>query len=234
MVLAAGLGLRMRPLTERLPKPLVPVAGKALIDRLLDRLDAAGIETAVVNVHYKADQLERHLAGRRRPRIVISDERAELLETGGGIKKALPHLGREAFLVCNSDSLTAGGASDSLRRLFEAWDGERMDGLLLLSAISASLGYDGLGDFAMAQDGTIRRRREKEVVPFVYTGFSMLHPRLLEGTPDGPFSLNAPWSRAIESGRLFGLRQDGFWMHIGDPGALAAAEKVMSGGDPRF
>jgi MurNAc alpha-1-phosphate uridylyltransferase len=109
-----------------------------------------------------------------------------------------------------------------------------MDGLLLLSAISASLGYDGLGDFAMAQDGTIRRRREKEVVPFVYTGFSMLHPRLLEGTPDGPFSLNAPWSRAIESGRLFGLRQDGFWMHIGDPGALAAAEKVMSGGDPRF
>jgi MurNAc alpha-1-phosphate uridylyltransferase len=234
MVLAAGLGQRMRPLTEKLPKPLVPVAGKALIDHLLDRLDAAGIETVVVNVHYKADQLERHLAARRRPRIVISDERKALLDTGGGIRKAIAQLGRDAFLVCNSDSLSVGGASDSLARLFEAWDGERMDGLLLLAAISASLGYEGLGDFAMAQDGTIRRRREKEVVPFVFTGFSMLHPRLLEGTPEGSFSLNVPWDRAMAEGRLFGLRQDGFWMHIGDPGALAAAERVMRGGDLRI
>ncbi len=231
IVLGAGLGQRMRPLTDERPKPLIEVAGKALIDHVLDRLGEAGIETAVVNVHYRADQLEAHLARRTHPRIVISDERAELLETGGGVRKALPLLGDEPFLVCNSDSFSVGGASNSLARLAALWDGTRMDALLLLASAAHALGYDGLGDFAMAQDGALRRRREKEVVPFVFTGISILHPRLLEGSPAGPFSLNRPWNAAIEHGRLFGMRQDGFWMHVGDPAALVAAERFIESGD---
>jgi MurNAc alpha-1-phosphate uridylyltransferase len=234
MVLSAGLGLRMRPLTETRPKPLVMMAGKPLIDHALDRLIEAGIEEAVVNVHYRADQIERHLKPRKVPRIVISDERPVLLDTGGGVAKALPHLGDEPFLICNSDSLSLGGASDSLTRLFSMWDGERMDSLMLLASAANALGYDGSGDFAMAPDGLLRRRVEREVTPFVFTGFSIAHPRLFEACPSGPFSLNLLWDRAIEAGRLYGVRQDGVWMHIGSPDALKAAERFWEIGELYF
>lgn len=231
MVLAAGLGLRMRPLTENLPKPLVKMAGKPLIDHALDRLARVGIEEAVVNVHFLADMLERHLRKRKSPRIVISDERKRVLDTGGGVAKALPLLGAEPFLICNSDSISSGGTGDSLARLFEIWDGERMDSLMLLASAANSIGYDGPGDFAMSPDGHLRRRREREVTPFVFTGFSVAHPRMFDNCPKGPFSLNLLWDRAIEAGRLYGLRQDGLWMHIGSPDALGAAERYWELGE---
>ena len=234
MVLAAGLGLRMRPLTEDKPKPLVLMAGKPLIDHALDRLASVGIEEAIVNVHYRADQLEAHLAKRRSPRIVISDERGELLDTGGGVARALPKLGDEPFLICNSDSISSGGTKDSLFRLFDMWDGERMDSLMLLASASGSLGYDGAGDFAMSPDGHLRRRSEREVTPFVFTGFSIAHPRMFAGCPEGRFSLNLLWDKAIDAGRLFGLRQDGIWMHIGSPDALRAAERCWEVGEIYF
>ncbi len=234
MVLAAGLGLRMRPLTEDRPKPLVPMAGKPLIDHALDRLATAGIEEAVVNVHYRADQLVTHLKKRKSPRILISDEREELLDTGGGVAKALPLLGDEPFLICNSDSISAGGTTDSLLRLFDMWDEARMDSLMLLASAANALGYDGPGDFAMTPDGHLRRRTEREVTPFVFTGFSIAHPRMFTGCPQGRFSLNLLWDRAIDAGRLFGLRQDGIWMHIGSPDALRAAERCWEVGEIYF
>jgi MurNAc alpha-1-phosphate uridylyltransferase len=234
MVLAAGLGLRMRPLTENLPKPLVQLAGKTLIDHVLDRLSEAGIAEAVVNVHFLADKLERHLRKRKSPKIIISDERKVRLDTGGGVAKALPLLGDAPFLICNSDSISSGGASDSLTRLFEMWDDARMDSLMLLASVANSLGYDGAGDFAMAPDGHLRRRREREVTPFVFTGFSIAHPRMFKGCPTGSFSLNVLWDRAIETGRLYGLRQDGVWMHIGSPDALRAAERYWEIGELYF
>jgi MurNAc alpha-1-phosphate uridylyltransferase len=234
MVLAAGLGVRMRPLTESMPKPLVKMAGKPLIDHALDRLAEAGIEEAVVNVHYLADQLERHLRKRKAPRIIISDERRQLLDTGGGVAKALPQLGEEPFLICNSDSISSGGASDSLARLAGMWEAERMDCLMLLAAAAHSLGYDGPGDFAMSPDGHLRRRAEREVTPFVFTGFSIAHPRLFEDCPPGAFSLNLLWDRAIAAGRLFGVRQDGVWMHIGSPEALKSAERYWEIGELNF
>ena len=234
MVLAAGLGLRMRPLTEDLPKPLVKMAGKPLIDHALDRLAEAGIEEAVVNVHYLAEQLERHLRKRKSPRIIISDERKKLLDTGGGVAKALPQFGDEPFLICNSDSISSGGASDSLTRLAAMWDGERMDSLMLLASSAHSLGYDGSGDFAMSPDGHLRRRAEREVTPFVFTGFSIAHPRMFQDCPQGAFSLNLLWDRTIAAGRLYGLRQDGVWMHIGSPAALTAAERYWEIGELYF
>ncbi|MEZ5923382.1 MAG: nucleotidyltransferase family protein [Hyphomicrobiaceae bacterium] len=234
MVLAAGLGLRMRPLTTALPKPLVTVAGKALIDHTLDRLADAGIEEVVVNVHYLADMLEDHVRDRVSPRVIISDERQALLDTGGGIVKALPHLGREPFLICNSDSISSGGVSDNLDRLCRMWDPDRMDSLMLLASSANALGYEGTGDFAMCPDGLLRRRTEREVTPFVFTGFSIAHPRLFEDCPQGAFSLNLLWDRAIERGRLYGVRQDGTWMHIGSPDARAAAERFWQIGELYF
>lgn len=234
MVLAAGLGRRMLPLTETRPKPLVELAGKPLIDHVLDRLAEAGIEEVVVNVHYMADQLERHLEGRTSPRIHISDERKQLLDTGGGVAQALSKLGDEPFLICNSDSLSSGGVSNSLARLCHMWDGARMDSLMLLATAANSLGYDGAGDFSMSPDGLLTRRAERQVAPFVFTGFSIAHPRMFKDCPKGAFSLNVLWDRAIESGRLHGLRQDGVWMHIGSPGALAAAERFWGIGELYF
>lgn len=229
IVLAAGYGTRMRPLTDDRPKPLIKLGKKALIDHVLDRLAAAGVGSAVINVHYLADQIERHVASRTDPRIVTSDERDELLDTGGGVKKALPQLGGEGFFVHNSDSVWIEGATAALDLLGEAWEPARMDGLLLLADARAAVGYAGPGDFSMGPDGRLARRQKDEEVPFVFTGVSIAHPRLLDGMPDGAFSLNRPWDRAIEAGRLFGVRHDGVWMHVGTPEALADAERCLAG-----
>ena len=189
MVLAAGLGTRMRPLTNAMPKPLVEVAGKALIDYVLDRLAAAGVERAVVNVHHFADQIESHLAARKAPQIVISDERGLLLGTGGGVVKALPELGDAPFFHLNSDTIWIDGVRPNLLRLAEAFDPATMDALLLLAPTTGSIGYAGRGDFSMAPDGRLRPRGEREVAPFVYAGAAILTPALFAGAPQGEFSL---------------------------------------------
>lgn len=225
MVLAAGLGTRMRPLTDTLPKPLVPLKGRPLIDHVLDRVAAAGIKRAVVNVHYEADQIEAHLAKRTKPKIVISDERGLLLDTGGGIAKALPLIGDAPFIVHNSDSVWIEGMGSNLARLLAAWDPERMDSLMLLALGATSLGYEGHGDFTMDPTGLISRRAEHREAPFVFTGVSIAHPRMFEAAPEGKFSLNKLWDRAIADKRLYGIRLDGAWMHVGTPAALAEAEQ---------
>ncbi|HEX2255102.1 MAG TPA: nucleotidyltransferase family protein [Afifellaceae bacterium] len=228
MVLAAGFGRRMRPLTATTPKPLIAVRGKALIDHCLDGLEQAGIGTAVVNLHYLADLIEAHLARRSRPRVVVSDERARLMDTGGGIVQALPLLGAEPFLLRNSDSFWIEGVRPNLLRLFEAWDPERMDALLLLASTVASAGYEGSGDFFLSRTGRLTRRGERLVAPFVYAGAAMLNPRLFDNAPEGPFSLNLLLDRAIEEERLFGLRLDGLWINVETPSAIAAAEAAIS------
>jgi MurNAc alpha-1-phosphate uridylyltransferase len=227
IVLAAGLGQRMRPLTADRPKPLVEVGGRALIDHVLDRLTAGGIETAVVNVHYLGQQIIDALASRERPRIVISDERGELLDTGGGVAKALPLLGDAPFLVHNSDSIWTEGVEDNLQRMRKYWDSARMDCLMLLAMTTTSTGYDGRGDFTMDSQGRVSRRGEHEIAPFAFTGVSIMHPRLFEGAPGGAFSLNRLWDRAIAAGRLYGLRLEGRWMHVGSPLGLAEAEQAL-------
>ncbi|HWM80801.1 MAG TPA: nucleotidyltransferase family protein [Pseudolabrys sp.] len=227
MVLAAGFGTRMRPLTDDRPKPLVAVDGKPLIDHVLDRLADAGVESAVVNVHYRADQLERHLAARTAPRIVISDERAQVLGTGGAVVKALPHLGDAPFVHINSDTIWIDGAAANLERLAQAFDAGAMDALLLLAPTAGSIGYDGRGDFIMAADGRLTRRGESEVAPFVFAGVAILSPALFAGAPEGPFALTMLFDRAAEAGRLYGLRLDGVWMHVGTPEAIVAAEAAI-------
>ena len=224
-VLAAGLGTRMRPLTDVVPKPMVRLKGRALIDHVLDRIADAGIGTAVVNVHYLAEALESHLAKRTAPKIVISDERGVLLDTGGGVVRALDKLGTGPFLIHNSDSIWMEGVGANLPRLFKAWDSERMDSLMLLASAATSLGYDGRGDFNMASDGRLSRREHGREAPFVFAGVSIAHPRMFENAPQGAFSLNRLWDRAIDQGRLFGMRLDGMWMHIGTPESLNEAEK---------
>jgi N-acetyl-alpha-D-muramate 1-phosphate uridylyltransferase len=227
MVLAAGLGTRMRPFNGQAPKPLVEVGGKALIDHVLDRLADTGVERAIVNVHYLADQIEAHLQSRRRPRIVISDERGTLLGTGGGVVKALPELGDGPFFHVNSDTIWIDGVKPNLRLLAAAFAPDRMDALLLLAPTTTSIGYAGRGDFAMASDGRLTRRRERDVVPFVYAGAAILTPALFGDAPAGAFSLTAMFDRAAEAERLFGLRLEGVWMHVGTPEAVAAAEAAI-------
>ncbi len=227
MVLAAGLGTRMRSLTEARPKPLVAVGGKPLIDHVLDKLAAAGVERAVVNVHYFADQIERHLAGRLAPQIVISDERNGLLGTGGGVAKALPHLGDAPFFHVNSDTVWIDGVSPNLQRLAGAFQAGAMDALLLLAPTATSVGYSGPGDYAMAPDGRLRRRAEREIVPFVYAGVAILGPALFADAPKGVFPLTQLFRRAEEAGRLHGLRLEGVWMHVGTPEAVKAAEAAI-------
>jgi len=226
MVLAAGLGTRMRPLTARRPKPLVEVAGKALLDHVLDRLEDAGVETAVVNVHYLAEMIAHHLSARAKPHIELSDERGLLLGTGGGVVKALPLLGNGPFFHLNSDTVWIEGPRPNLIRLAEAFDAQTMDGLLLL-APTTSIGYDGFGDYAMAPDGLLRRRNEREVAPFVYAGAAILTAALFAGAPSGDFSLTTLFDRAEQAGRLHGLRLDGLWMHVGTPDAIGAAEAAI-------
>ena len=227
MVLSAGLGTRMRPLTEKMPKPLVEVGGKALIDHVLDRLSEAGVERAVVNVHHFAEQIERRLAARPKPKITISDERGLLLGTGGAVVKALPELGPAPFFHINSDSIWIDGVQPNLARLAESFDPAAMDALLLLAPTTGSIGYAGRGDFAMAPDGRLRRRAEREVAPFVFAGAAILSPALFKDAPQGEFPLPLLFDRAAEQGRLFGLRLEGLWMHVGTPDAIALAEKAI-------
>lgn len=227
MVLAAGFGERMRPLTKTMPKPLVKVSGRALLDHVLDKLAEAGVAKAVVNVHYLADQIETHVKGRKAPRITISDEREKLLDTGGGVVKALRLLGKDPFLLINSDSIWLDGTHSNLERLAAAFDPARMDALLLLAPAATSIGYAGRGDFAMAPDGRLRPRTEREVSPFVYAGAAIFSPTLFKDAPQGPFSLNRMFVRAAEAERLYGLRLDGVWMHVGTPDAIELAEHAI-------
>ena len=223
MLLAAGLGKRMQPLTLTRPKPLIEVAGRSLADHVLDRLEAAGVERVVVNVHYFADQMEAHLAARPRPPTVISDERAGLLDSGGGVLKALPLLGTAPFIVCNSDSFWIEGPRANLKTLKTRWNPATMDILMLVAATATSVGFDGKGDYALDCHGRLRRRKEGEVVPFAYAGVLLIKPELFEGMP-AIFSLNRLFDAAEAKGRLFGQRLDGVWLHVGTPEAIAQAE----------
>lgn len=234
MVLAAGKGLRLRPLTLSRPKPLVEVAGRTMLDGVLDRLAEAGVADTVVNAHHLGHMIEGHLQGRTSPRIHISREDV-LLETGGGVKRALPLLGDRPFFVINGDVVWRDGKVPALRRLAEAWDGRIMDALLLLQSTASAVGYEGPGDFVMDQLGRLRRRKEAEVVPFLFAGLQILSPGLFEDAPDGPFSLNLLYDRALAAGRLYGLRHDGTWYHVGTPGDLERVEAALApGGEPVF
>ncbi|MBU7587841.1 MAG: nucleotidyltransferase family protein [Sphingopyxis terrae] len=229
MVMAAGIGKRMRPLTATRPKPLVRVAGKPLIDHSLDRIEAAGIGHVVVNVHYLADALEAHLAKQKRSfTLAVSDERGELLETGGGMVKALPLLKGDPILVVNSDNIWTDGPQDSIRNLARHWDGDRMDALLLVIRQASATGHGGKGDFHMDPGGKLSRRKPGRVAPFVYTGIQLISPRLLVGAPEGPFSTNLLWDRAIAAGRLYGLSHMGQWFDVGTPASIAPTEAALS------
>ena len=229
MVMAAGLGKRMRPLTATRPKPLVMVARRTLIDHCLDRLKAAGVEKAIVNVHYLPGQLEAHLKNRVEGiEVVISDERKQLLETGGGLVKALPLIDADPFLVVNSDNFWVDGPVDTLRLLASHWDEERMDALLLVVPHARANCHQGRGDFHMSASGVLKRRRPHGVAPFVYTGIQMISKRLFAGElPEGPFSTNLLWDRAIEAGRCFGAVHQGLWFDIGRPENIAMTEGIL-------
>ena len=227
MVLAAGLGVRMRPLTDRMPKPLVQVAGRALLDHVLDKLADAGVGEAVVNVHYLPDQIIDHTKARARPRVIISDERDQVLGTGGAIVKALPLLGPDPFFHVNADTLWIDGVRPNLARLAETFEPSRMDILLLMAPTASSIGYGGRGDYAMLPDGALRKRKEHQVVPFVYAGVAIMSPAQFADAPAGKFSLTKMFDRANEQERLFGLRLDGVWMHVGTPDAVQAAEEAF-------
>jgi MurNAc alpha-1-phosphate uridylyltransferase len=234
MVLAAGLGKRMRPLTENMPKPLLPVAGRTLLDRVLDRLEELPVGRVVVNLHYFRDTMAAHLGGRRTPPIELSPE-VDLLETGGGVKHALSKLGPRPFYAANADVLWLDGKVPALRRLARAWNDETMDALLLLHPAVSAIGYEGPGDYLIDPLGRLRRRRGNEIAPFIFAGVQILHPRLFAGSPDGRFSLNVVYDRAEAAGRLWGVRHDGLWFHVGTPEALAETEGWLGGaaGTPR-
>ena len=227
MVLAAGLGTRMRPLTNDRPKPLVEVAGKPLIDHAIDRLVQGGVNFIVVNVHYKAEMLKAHLAKRKDVEIRIMDESDTILDTGGAVANALGHFEGQPFFTYNSDSIWVEGMGNSMARMQARWNADEMDALMLLAVAATSIGYEGFGDFTMDKLGSLKRRHEMKLAPFVWTGLQIVHPRLFDGAPKGRFSINPLWDKAIENGRLFGLRLDGVWLHVGTPGGLAEAEKFL-------
>jgi MurNAc alpha-1-phosphate uridylyltransferase len=229
MVLAAGLGKRMRPLTASQPKPLVRVAGKALIDHALDRVADAGIAKAVVNVHYLADALEAHVTARAAPMVTVSDEREQLLETGGGMIRAL-HFLPDPFFCLNSDNIWLDGPRDVFRDLSDAWDPERMDALLALVPHRGAHNFRGKGDFSMDSTGRISRRRSGRIAPFIFTGIQLVAHRLLRDAPEGPFSTNVLWDRAIEEGRLYGIAFTGQWFEVGTPAAIPATEAALREG----
>ena len=225
MVLAAGIGSRMQPLTDHVPKALVSVNGKALIDHVLDRLAEAGVETAVVNVHHFADQMKLHLASRSHPKVVIVDERAALLDSGGGIKNALPLLGVDPFFVANIDSLWDGGTLEPLEQMKAAWDPARMDLLVLLVPKGQGIGFEGPRGFFMDADGRIKHSADDaNPAPLANIGFQIMKPELLADEPQGAFSILPIWWRLQTQGRIFGVVMDAFWMHVGDPAAREAAE----------
>jgi MurNAc alpha-1-phosphate uridylyltransferase len=229
MVLAAGLGKRMRPLTATQPKPLVRVAGKPLIDHALDRLVDAGVERAVVNVHYLADALEAHVLERERPRVVISDERAELLETGGGMVAAQEHL-PDPFFTLNADNIWLDGPKNTFADLSSRWDPDAMDALLLVVPHVRACNFSGPGDFYMDPAGRLSRRLQGRIAPFIYTGIQLVSHRLLREAPEGPFSTNVLWNRAIEEGRLYGIAFTGLWFEVGTPQAIPPTEDALEHG----
>jgi MurNAc alpha-1-phosphate uridylyltransferase len=228
MIMAAGLGKRMRPLTATRPKPLIEVGGKALLDHALDRLRAAGVRKVVVNVHYLADALEAHLATRGKGlEVVISDERDLLMETGGGLVKAAPLIDSDPFLALNSDNLWIDGPADTLKLLASQWDDAKMDALLLLVPQARALNHKGIGDFHVERSGRLRRRAKSHVAPFVFTGIQMVSKRLLRDAPAGPFSTNLLWDRAIEEGRCFGAVHHGLWFDVGTPQSIPLTEAAL-------
>ena len=227
MVFAAGLGIRMRPITDSLPKPLVKVGGRTLIDHCLDRLAENGVERAIVNVHWLADQIEAHLAKRNSPTILISDERSRLLDQGGGIKRALPLIGGDPFLLCNTDAFWIEGPRSNIRRLAEAYDPAAMDILLLVAATAGAVGVDWPGDFAMSRRGLLKPREPRQVTPFVYTGVGIVKPQLFGGQTADVFRLAPFFHAAADKGRLYGVRLDGLWVHVGRPAAIAEAESAI-------
>jgi MurNAc alpha-1-phosphate uridylyltransferase len=228
MVMAAGLGKRMRPLTATRPKPLIEVNGKALLDHVLEKLRVAGVSKVVVNVHYLADALEAHLTSRDYGlEVAISDERDELLETGGGLIKALPLIDCDPFLALNSDNLWIDGPADTIKLLASQWDDQKMDALLLLVPQARALNNKGMGDFHMDRSGRIRRRERSHVAPFVFTGIQMASKRLLRLAPDGPFSTNILWDRAIGEGRAFGAVHQGLWFDVGTPQSIPMTEAAL-------
>lgn len=227
MVLAAGLGTRMRPLTNDRPKALVEVGGKPLIDHVLARLADAGVETAVVNVHWFAERLEDHLKSITRPDIVISDERGQLMETGGGLKRARKLLGDDPVYVANIDSVWI-DHGDALGDLARAWNADQMDTILLLAKREQSIGFEGAGDFFLADDGRLTFRGDAASAPYAYMGVHITRPQVVDDQPRGPFSLTRVWKPMAEAGRLFGVVLDGFWMHVGDPASRAEAEAKLT------
>ena len=228
MVLAAGLGKRMRPLTVTTPKPLLEVGGRALIDHALDRLHRAGIAKVIVNVHYLAQLVRVHLARSARTPVEFSDESSRLLDTGGGIANALPQIGDEPFYLLNSDSFWIEGVSPNLDLLADAWRDDDMDALVLVCPTVQAIGYSDRGDFLLDPAGRVQWRPERDVAPFVYAGTAILHPRLFNGCPPGPFPLKVLFDRAIEAGRLFGVRLDGVWFHVGTPASIELAELAIA------
>lgn len=229
MIMAAGLGQRMRPLTDNRPKPLVEVAGKAMIDHCFDKLAEAGIGKAVVNVHYLADMMEAHLAGSSYPiQVKVSDERQELLETGGGLVQAEHLIEEENFFCINSDNLWTDGSTNSLHRLAQAWDEQRMDALLLLVPREVAHNYKGSGDFHLDDERRISRKRPGRQAPLIFSGIQLISKRLLRDPPEGPFSTNIFWERAIGEGRLFGLVHEGDWFEVGSPEAIAPTEAALA------
>ena len=229
IVMAAGIGKRMRPLTATQPKPLVRVAGKPLIDHALDRLSDAGVAKAIVNVHYLADALEAHLAARSNPAVTISDERDSLLETGGCMIKVQPLL-PDPFFCLNSDNIWLDGPSNAFHDLSHAWDAERMDALLLVVPHMRAANFRGKGDFHMDARGQLTRRKSGRIAPFIYTGIQLVSHRLLRDAPEGKFSTNVLWNRALEEGRLFGTGFTGQWFEVGDPEAIAPTENALKRG----
>jgi len=228
MVLAAGLGTRMRPLTEAKPKPLLPLAGRSLLDHALDRIDAAGIGRVVVNAHWFPEQVEAVARARPSPPAVLREEPVQ--ETGGGVRDALPHLGPDPFLVVNGDAYWLDGPTPTIQRLAHRFESETMDALLLVVRATAVEGEVGRGDFLLDPLGRVRRPKEREIAPYFYAGLQVVHPRLFEGAPEGSFSMNLLWNRAIEAGRLFGLVHDGAWFHLSTPVDLRRAEAALATG----
>jgi MurNAc alpha-1-phosphate uridylyltransferase len=227
MIMAAGFGTRMRPLTDDRPKPLVTVRGRTLLDHTLDRLVAAGVTMVVINLHYRAQQVKDHLATRRDIEICYSMEE-EILGTGGGVVKALPNFGGESFFILNSDSVWVEGYVSPLTAMQRMWDPDKMDGLLLLAAMTTAMGYEGRGDFLLDVNGHIARVPERTTSPFAYPGVQIVHPRLFANAPDGSFSTNIMWDRAIAKGRLYGMRLEGVWIHVGTPEAREDAERYLA------
>jgi MurNAc alpha-1-phosphate uridylyltransferase len=228
MIMAAGLGKRMRPLTATRPKPLIEVGGKALLDHVLEKLRVAGVRKIVVNVHYLAEALEAHLMSRAHGlEVIISDERGQLMETGGGLVKAAPLIDCDPFLALNSDNLWIDGPADTLKLLASQWDDSRMDALLLLVPLARALNHKGMGDFHMDRSGRLRRRERSHVAPFVFTGIQIVSKRLLRDAPDGPFSTNLLWDRAMEEGRCFGAVHQGLWFDVGTPASIPLTEAAL-------